>query len=186
MPATRSYGVPPPDYRLPDATHLGGITLQVSDLDRSRSFYTDVLGFQVLGDDNGRIALGVPGAARSLIELFSAPGVQPVPRNGRLGLYHFAVLLPAREALGEFVVHLAGLHVPFSSADHLVSEAIYLWDPDGLGIEVYADRQRAAWRVNSGELVMATDRLDLASLVDAAKKGSGLFHVSANPRRKVK
>ena len=179
MPATRSYGVPPPEYRLPDATHLGGIKLQVSDLDRSRSFYTEVLGLQILSDDKARIALGVPGTAGSLIELSSAPGVQPIPRNGRLGLYHFAVLVPARAALGEFVVHLAGLHVPFSSADHLVSEAIYLWDPDGLGIEVYADRKRANWRVNSGELVMATDRLDLASLVDAAKQGSGQFQLSA-------
>ncbi len=61
MPATRSYGVPPPEYRLPDATHLGGIKLQVSDLDRSRSFYTEVLGLQILSDDNARISLGVPG-----------------------------------------------------------------------------------------------------------------------------
>jgi catechol 2,3-dioxygenase len=96
-------------------------------------------GLQILSDDKARIALGLPGTAGSLIELSSAPGVQPIPRNGRLGLYHFAVLVAAREALGEFVLHLAGLRVPFSSADHLVSEAIYLWDPDGLGIEVYAD-----------------------------------------------
>lgn len=170
MPATRSYGVPPPEYRLPDATHLGGIKLQVSDLDRSRSFYADVLGLRVVADGNGRVGLGAAGAAQPLIELFTAPGVQPIPRNGRLGLYHFAILLPTRAALGQFVVHLAGLHLPYSSADHLVSEAIYLWDPDGLGIEVYADRNRASWRVNSGELVMATDRLDIASLVDAAGK----------------
>jgi catechol 2,3-dioxygenase len=170
MPATRSFGVPSPDYRLPDATHLGGITLQVSDLDRSRSFYTDVLGFQVIDDRDGRIALGEAGATRPLIELAHVPGVQPIPRNGRLGLYHFAVLLPGRELLGRFVVHLASLHVPFSSADHLVSESIYLWDPDGLGIEVYADRKRTVWRVNSGELVMATDRLDLAALAAASEQ----------------
>ena len=170
MPAPRSYGVPPPEYRLPDATHLGGIKLQVSDLDRSRSFYSDVLGLRPVVDQHGRVVLAAAGARRPLIELASAPGVQPIPRNGRLGLYHFAILLPTREALGQFVVHLARLHLPYSSADHLVSEAIYLWDPDGLGVEVYADRKRASWRVNSGELVMATDRLDIASLVDAAGK----------------
>ena len=170
MLATRSYGAPPPDYQLPDATHVGGVKLQVSDLDRSRAFYTDVVGFKVIASAAGRVALGEEGAGKPLVELFTAPGVRPIPRNGRLGLYHFAILLPERERLGQFVVHLAGLNLPFSSADHLVSEAIYLWDPDGLGIEVYADRPRTAWRVNSGELVMATDRLDVPSLATAAGK----------------
>ena len=162
------YGVAPPDYRLPDATTVGGVKLHVSNLERSRAFYTEVLGLRVIADTRDRIALAVDGATRPLVELVTAPGVQPIPRNGRLGLYHFALLVPSRDALGRFVVHLASLHLPFSSADHLVSEAIYLWDPDGLGIEVYADRARATWRANSGELVMATDRLDLAPLVSLA------------------
>lgn len=170
------YGVPPPEYRLPDATTVGGVKLQVSNLEQARSFYTDVLGLKVIEEAKAHVALGDEGATRPLVQLFTAPGVQPIPRNGRLGLYHFALLVPSREALGRFVVHLASLHLPFSSADHLVSEAIYLWDPDGLGIEVYADRARDAWRVNSGELVMATDRLDLAPLVALAgqKAWSGM------------
>jgi catechol 2,3-dioxygenase len=167
-----SYGVAPPDYRLPDATTVGGVKLHVSNLERSRAFYTDVLGLRVIADTRDRISLAVEGATRPLVELVTASGVQPIPRNGRLGLYHFALLLPSREALGRFVVHLASLHLPFSSADHLVSEAIYLWDPDGLGIEVYADRARATWRVNSGELVMTTDRLDLAPLVSLAAQNA--------------
>lgn len=167
---TADYGVSAPEYRLPAATVVGGVKLQVSNLERSRAFYSDVLGLHVIEDASDRISLGEKDGTRPLVQLFTAPGVQPIPRNGRLGLYHFALLVPSREALGRFVVHLASLHLPFSSADHLVSEAIYLWDPDGLGIEVYADRAREAWRVNSGELVMATDRLELAPLVALAGK----------------
>jgi catechol 2,3-dioxygenase len=92
----------------------------------------------------------------------------PVPRRGRLGLYHFALLLPDRAALGRFVAHLAALGVRAGASDHLVSEALYLNDPDGLGIEVYADRPRHAWRMNGSILAMATDPLDLDDLVRAA------------------
>jgi catechol 2,3-dioxygenase len=169
---TAHYGVAPPDYRLPDATAVGGVTLQVSNLERSRVFYTEILGLQVIEDARNRVSLGEAGGTRSLVRLSTAPGVQPIPRNGRLGLYHFALLVPSRQALGRFVVHLASLDLPFSSADHLVSEAIYLWDPDGLGIEVYADRAREMWRVNSGELVMATNRLELAPLVTLAGRNA--------------
>ena len=163
-----NYGVPPPDYRLPDETAVADIKLQVSDLARSRAYYTEVLGLAVLTEASGRLVFAERDGTRPLIELTTRPGVTPVPRSGRLGLYHFAILLPSREALGRFVVHLGGLNVPFASADHLVSEAIYLWDPDGLGIEVYADRPRDGWLVNSGELVMATNRLDLPLLVGLA------------------
>ncbi len=77
--------------------------------------------------------------------LHSAPGVSPA-RRGAFGLYHFALLLPDRAALGRFAMHLASLEVRVATADHLVSEALYLWDPDGLGIEVYADRPRDSWQ----------------------------------------
>ena len=167
MPSA-SYGVAPPEYRLPDATSVGGVKLQVSDLARSRAFYTEVLGLAVIGEVEGHVALGDRARHQQLVELFYASGTRPIPRNGRLGLYHFAILLPTREDLARFVVHLAGLNMPFSSADHVVSEAIYLWDPDGLGIEVYADRPRTGWRVNNGELVMATDWLDVAGLAAIA------------------
>jgi catechol 2,3-dioxygenase len=167
MPSAR-YGVAPPEYRLPDATAVGGVKLQVSDLARSRAFYSEVLGLDVIGEVDGHVALGDQGMGQHLVELFYASGTKPVPRNGRLGLYHFAILVPSREDLARFVVHLAGLHLPFSSADHNVSEAIYLWDPDGLGIEVYADRPRITWRVNNDQLVMATDWLDVAGLAATA------------------
>lgn len=127
------------------------------------------------------------GPRRPLIELHECRGVRPVPRRGLLGLYHFAILLPDRESLGRFVTHLAGVGgsksqdpTPDSqgdqwrgtayagSADHAVSEALYLSDPDGLGIEVYADRPHSQWRVNGREIAMTTEPLDMRSLVRAA------------------
>ena len=91
-----------------------------------------------------------------------------MPRGGLLGLYHFAILLPDRSALGRFAAHLAANSLHAGSADHAVSEAIYLSDPDGLGIEVYADRPRTAWRSDaSRQLFMTTALLDVRSLIAA-------------------
>ena len=166
--ANRKYGIAPPGYQLPDLTRLGKVRLQVSDLARSVAYYRDLLGMRVLQQDATSARLAVNDADDHLIELRYERGTRPVPRGGTLGLYHFAVLVPSRATLGQFVTHLAAANVQFGAADHLVSEAIYLWDPDGLGIEVYADRPRDAWQSNEGELVMATERLDLRSVMDAA------------------
>src|SRR5690349_6364516 len=95
-------------------------------------------------------------------------GASPAPRRGRLRLFHFAILLPYRPSRGRFMIHLVDLGAHIGSADHLVSEAYYLQDPDNLGIEVYADRPREAWRRMGRQLMMATDPIDIASLVDAA------------------
>jgi catechol 2,3-dioxygenase len=163
----RDYGVAPPGYRLPAETHVGRIRLQVSNLDRSVRYYREVLGFDARVVDAGMALLAARDSTEYLIELRHIPGTTAVPSMGVLGLYHFAILLPSRELLGGFVSHLLDRRVQFGSADHLVSEATYLWDPDGLGIEVYADRPRDAWRTNGRELVMTTDRLDLRSLAEA-------------------
>jgi catechol 2,3-dioxygenase len=96
-------------------------------------------------------------------------GATPVPTRGRLGLYHFAILLPDRAALGRFIAHLAAIGAYAGMSDHIVSEAVYLTDPDGLGIEVYADRPRASWRIANRVLEMATLTLDAADLVRASK-----------------
>lgn len=168
----RDYGVAPPRFRLPDDTHLGRIRLQVSDLSRSVAYYQQQLGFHVTFRDAHTAWLhtaardGQPGRA-PLIVLHQRAGTKPIPRHGTLGLYHFAILLPDRASLGRFVKHLVDGDARFGSADHLVSEAIYLWDPDGLGIEVYVDRPADSWQANGRELMMATDRLDLRSLIDA-------------------
>lgn len=162
------YGIRPPGYRLPDATRVGRVRLQVSDLGRSVAFYTDVIGLNVERRDHASASLGAGHTDRVLVELHERRGVRPVPPHGRFGLYHFALLVPDRADLGRFVAHLADVDARVASADHLVSEALYLWDPDGLGIEVYADRPRSEWRVSGHELAMATEPLDLRSLVRAA------------------
>ena len=164
----RPYGIAPPGYRLPDDIRLGAVSLQVADLARSLEYYQRVLGTRVLARGASSASLGVQGDDRPLIHLHELRGARPVPRRGRLGLYHFAILLPDRPALGRFITHLAAIGEYAGMSDHLVSEAVYLTDPDGLGIEVYADRPRSAWRHEGGQLVMATEPLDVASVVAAA------------------
>jgi catechol 2,3-dioxygenase len=145
------------------------VRLQVSDLGRSVAFYQQMLGMRVLSEADGRAELGPDADARVLVELHERPGAVPVPRRGRLGLYHFALLLPDRAALGRFAAHALARRGVTGMADHFVSEAIYLSDPDGLGIEVYADRPRETWRLDShGQLAMATDPLDVDGVIEAA------------------
>ena len=164
-----AYGVPPPRFRLPDATGVGAVRLQVTDLERSLAYYGRTLGLALLSREGGVARLGPHGGAGALVELHERPGARPVRPLTRLGLYHFAILLPDRGHLGRFLGHLAALGIRPGAADHLVSEALYLHDPDGLGIEVYADRPREQWRVErGGELAMATDSLDLGAVVRAA------------------
>ena len=165
---TLPYGIAPPGYRLPAETRLGRVVLQVADLERSLSYYQRVLGLRPLEGEPGRAVLGPHGDDTAIVELRELPGARPVPPRGRLGLYHFAILLPDRAALARFLAHLAALGERAGMSDHLVSEALYLTDPDGLGIEVYADRPRSSWRVRDGQLVMATDPLDVADLLAAA------------------
>ena len=159
---------------LPADAHIGQVSLTVRDLDRSLPFYRDVLGLR------GARRQG-PSSARAggrvLIELHERQDAIAKPRRSS-GLFHFAILVPSRAALGRSLRRLAEQRWPISgAADHLVSEALYLDDPDGLGIEIYRDRPRDTWRRASGELAMATDPLDLqASTTSPAPKrrGSGL------------
>lgn len=166
--ADPGYGVAPSGYRLPAAVRLGPVTLQVADLERSLAYYRDVLGLRAVEQSAGGAVLAAHGDDAPLVVLREKKGVAPVPRRGRLGLYHFAILLPDRAALGRLVEHLARIGERAGASDHFVSEALYLQDPDGLGIEVYADRPRSAWRHEQRQLVMATEPLDLESLVRAA------------------
>jgi len=166
--AQSSVGIAPPAYRLPAAAHVGTPELQVSDLERSFEYYQRVLGLRALSQDSDRADLGAPGSSIPLLRLRERRGARRVPRQGRIGLYHFAILLPDRASLGRFVAHLAELGERAGAADHLVSEALYLHDPDGLGIEVYADRPRDSWQASDGELRMATLPLDVAGLAAAA------------------
>ena len=97
------------------------------------------------------------------------PGASPQPFRST-GLYHVAILLPSRADLGRILLRLAEAGIEIGQADHLVSEALYLSDPDGNGLEIYRDRPRASWRKENGMVKMATDPLDLYSLVEEGKR----------------
>ncbi len=151
---------------LPADAQIGQVSLTVSNLDRSLLFYRDVLGFEEARRD-GRVSyLGAPGG-KVIIELHERADAIPKPRRSS-GLFHFAILVPSRAALGRSLRRLADTRWPISGAsDHLVSEALYLDDPDGLGIEIYRDRPRHSWqRLQGGEIAMATDPLDLQGVHD--------------------
>jgi catechol 2,3-dioxygenase len=154
---------------LPDDTHIGAVRLQVSDLGRSLDYYGQVLGLRTVELSRDRALLAAHDDDQPLVELREKPGVRPVPRGGLLGLYHFAIRVPDRPALGRFVAHLAAIGAHAGSADHAVSESLYLTDPDGLGIEVYADRPRDSWRREaSGHVFMTTAPLDMPGVLAAA------------------
>lgn len=153
-------GHAPPGFRLPADIRLGRVRLQVADLERSLAFYRGTVGYAVHASGNGRAQLGARGDDAVLLELVEKPGVRPVPRRGLLGLYHFALLLPSRADLGRFLRAQARLGTPFGAADHAFSEALYLVDPDGITMEVYADRPRSEWEIRDGQYVGVTEPLD--------------------------
>ena len=161
-------GIAPPGFRLPDETRIGRVRLQVSDIDRSVAYYEQVLGMRAISRVNDTVQLGAHGDDHILLELVEKRDARQVPRRGLLGLYHFAVLLPDRASLGRFIAHLNDIGAYAGMSDHLVSEAVYLTDPDGLGIEVYADRPRESWKLVDRQLEMTTKPLDVASVVGAA------------------
>ena len=163
-----SYGTPPNGARLPDATRLGGVVLQVADLARSLAYYEQVLGLRAQSRTGSEAVLTAHGDARPLVALRERKGAPPHTPRGRLGLFHFAILLPDRPSLGRFVRHLASIGVHAGAGDHLVSEAFYVTDPDGLGIEIYADRPRSTWMRRGRELAMASDPVDVDSLLREA------------------
>lgn len=166
----RDYGIAPPGFRLPDDTRLERVVLQVASLERSVAYYETVLGLAVLERSAGVATMGAKGITDPIVELRERADARAVPRRGRVGLYHFAVLLPDRASLARFVAHLADVGEYAGMSDHLVSEAVYLTDPDGLGIEVYVDRPRTTWRREGGQLVMRTDPLNVPDLLREAGK----------------
>jgi catechol 2,3-dioxygenase len=142
------------------ATEVGTATLKVADLWRSLAFYTDVIGLQAFEQDEHIATLGA--GQRAILKLESVPGAQPPPAQAT-GLYHAAILLPDRHALAVKVVQLEAIRYPLGYGDHLVSEAFYLSDPDGNGLELYRDRPRGEWAWADNHVRMATDPIDFDS-----------------------
>jgi catechol 2,3-dioxygenase len=149
---------------LDPSTRVGAVHLTVADLDRSTAYYTQAIGLRPRGG-NGTVArFGSDDA--DLLVLYEEPGARPV--EGHTGLFHFALLLPDRPALARWLDHAARDRVPLTGAsDHLVSEALYLRDPDGHGIEIYRDRRRDQWQRDGDQVRMTTDPVDVASLMAA-------------------
>jgi catechol 2,3-dioxygenase len=147
--------------------HIGAVTLRVNDLARLTTFYRDAIGLGLIAQDHGTATLGVDGV--SLVRLVEG-GAQP---SSPAGLFHLAILLPSRSALADWVGHAAQARIALDGAsDHLVSEALYLSDPEGNGIEIYRDLPRADWPRRDGAIRMATDRLDLDALLQEARGGT--------------
>lgn len=159
-------------YRLPDAARPGRVRLRVADPERSLAFYRDVLGMRVARDEGNVLGLAA-GEGPELVELRGTPGLLPSRQRGRLGLYHFAVLVPTRAELGRVLGRLSGSGFPLGASDHDVSEALYTVDPDGNSVEIYADRPRSAWRRDGGELHMTTIPLDTHALLREAAPDAG-------------
>jgi catechol 2,3-dioxygenase len=152
------------------ATSMATVRLTVSDLARSRAFYERAVGLLGTERDDGTIALAPPGRP-ALIELLGDSTAPALDRRAT-GLFHLAILLPSRRDLALALTRLARARWPLDGAsDHLVSEALYLSDPDGNGIEIYRDRPREEWRRSAGQIEMATLRLDLDGVL--AELGGG-------------
>lgn len=141
---------------------MGPVSLSVADLKRSLAYYQDHIGLQLLEASGSQASLGTP--KQTLLKLIEQPGARPT--RGTTGLYHFALRVPDRAALGQVIQHLIAARTPVSgTADHLVSEALYLSDPDGHGIEIYRDRPRQDWYDEQGNLQMDTLALDVEAIL---------------------
>jgi catechol 2,3-dioxygenase len=142
-------------------------------LPRALAYYTERLGFRVHGRDGATARLGAGGG--DLLVLVEARGAQRPPWS--TGLFHFAVLLPSRRDLARSLARLAATRTPLQgAADHLVSEALYLADPEGNGIELYRDRPRSEWTWDAATVRMATDPLDVESLLAEGEADGAAWH----------
>jgi catechol 2,3-dioxygenase len=153
-----------------DAPALGPVHLTVSDGEASARWWTGLVGLDVLSEGGG---VGVLGAGEApLVVLHEVPGAPSA--RGHTGLFHVALLVPERGDLGRWLTDTAGVRRHLTGAsDHLVSEALYLRDPDGHGLEIYCDRPREEWPRRGGDVQMASDPLDLDDLAASATPGPG-------------
>lgn len=141
------------------------VTLKIKDMKRSLDFYVDKLGFKLISNKDNVYNLGVDNNILvTLVEDTNA-----TPKAPTSGLYHFALLLPNRKYLGQLINHFIRINLPIiGGSDHGVSEALYLNDPDGNGIEIYSDREDTSWEYDNGEVIMGSEQLDYQSLIQVS------------------
>ncbi|MDB6453260.1 VOC family protein [Falsirhodobacter sp. 20TX0035] len=152
------------------APRIGRVTLTVNDLPKMTAFYRDALGLNVLSADTAEALLG---ADAPLLVLRADPAARR-PEGREAGLFHTAFLLPERRDLASWLLHAVGSRLPLAGAsDHDVSEALYMHDPEGNGIEVYWDRPRSDWAWTDGIVRMGTYPLDLDALAQTGQRWSG-------------
>ena len=174
-------------YRLPIDAHIAHVNLQVKDLERALNFYADLLGFREVRQEKDTAILSATGGRPYHLLLTGRPDAITKPPH-TVGLYHVAFRLPDRRELGRVFKRLIDHDWPFRGfSDHKVSEALYLSDPDGNGLELYCDRPRDLWPRNNDQIAMTTDPLDTESLLaevgddesqwDGVPLGSDIGHV---------
>jgi catechol 2,3-dioxygenase len=161
--------------------HIGAVSLRVRDLAGLTAFYRDAIGLTLISEGPDVAVLGVAGTPLVRLEAGATAATSPA------GLFHLAILLPSRRDLANWLAHAAQARVPLEGAsNHLVSEALYLSDPEGNGIEIYRDRARSEWpRLDGGAIRMSTERLDLDALLAEADgkdypgmpAGTGMGHI---------
>ncbi|HWO97280.1 MAG TPA: VOC family protein [Bacillus sp. (in: firmicutes)] len=145
-------------------TFVSQVHLNVQDLQRSLDFYQNIIGLKALEQTERKAVLTADGQT-PLVIIEQPENVIPKQRR-TTGLYHYALLLPSRADLAKFILHMIKTQYPLQGgSDHLVSEALYLADPDGNGIEIYSDRPSSTWKWNGDEVVMTTEPMDVESIV---------------------
>jgi catechol 2,3-dioxygenase len=163
-------GAPATSTVIDPGTQVGLVALTVANLERSLRFYTDIFGLTLLDRKTGEATLGTPSSPLLLLREEAGASPWPHDRYAYTGLYHFAVLVPTRRDLGRWLRHWSQLGRPLpGQGDHLVSEALYISDPDGNGIEIYRDRPRSEWRWDDGQVRMAVDPVDIRGVLSEAE-----------------
>ncbi|MFC3418479.1 VOC family protein [Salinicoccus hispanicus] len=148
-------------FHTPPAIYVSHVKINVSDMESALAFYTRLLGFSILEQNDREVHLTADG--KTCFLTLNVPD-HPVEKKKTTGLYHFAILLSERSDLAALVIHLARNNVALGAADHSVSEAIYLNDPDGNGIEVYVDRPSETWLWRGDNVQMTTEPLDFEEM----------------------
>ncbi|WP_040929421.1 VOC family protein [Nosocomiicoccus massiliensis] len=150
-----------------DNAQVTNITLNIRDLSKMKDFYINILGMKLIEESESGFVAGFEGGTHTFT--FEVLENGRVAAQSEAGLFHIAILLPTRSDLGRFIKYMFGRQIPLSGGNHLVSEATYLVDPEGNGIEVYVDRDPDTWSWSNGQVVMDTLALDFDGIIESSR-----------------